>query len=70
MVISLSILLTIIFIFGCYYMGNKLLDTFDDHWTEQIMSSIYGIFCWAIILVIILLFFGIYHIMNQLILSL
>ena len=58
--ILLTILGTIIFFGGAYFMGNYILDTFNDDIVEQIMSSVYGILLWAGIGLIALIICWIY----------
>jgi hypothetical protein len=60
MVVLLTILGCIIFIIGAYFMGNFMLQTFDDELRERVMSSIFGIFCWLGVAVICVIFFAIY----------
>ena len=48
--ILLTILITIIFFGGAYFMGNYLLDTFSDGIVRQIMSSLFGLQAWIVII--------------------
>ena len=52
MAIILTIIGMIIFLGGAYFMGNKILNTFDEDIGEQIVATIAGMFIWTIILVI------------------
>lgn len=60
MITLLTILGFSIFLMGAYFMGNFMLDTFDDDIQDRIMSSIYGVLCWAVIAVVFVIFCGIY----------
>lgn len=53
MITFLSILGVITFLVGAYFMGNFLLDTFDENLTEQIMSTLFGVLTWLAIFAIV-----------------
>jgi len=59
--VLLTILGTIFVICGAYFMGNYVLDTFNDNLVEQIMSSLFGMLLWGCIISFIVIIYGIYR---------
>lgn len=57
----LGILGVIIFITGAYFIGNKILNTFDEDWIEQLISTAYGFLVWFLIAAVITACYFIYH---------
>jgi len=55
MITFFTTLAIIVFFGGAYFMGNSVLNTFDEDWIEQLMSSLYGIICWLAIACLIFL---------------
>ena len=68
--IILTVLAIIIFIAGCYYMGNFVLDSFHDDIIERLLASLYGVLCWCAIAVVVVIccgiYFGVDHLINVL----
>ena len=59
--ILLTILGTIIFFGGAYFMGNYALNTFNEDLFKQIVSSLFGIMLWGIIAMIASIIYCIYR---------
>jgi hypothetical protein len=58
----LSVLFIVIIFAGAYLMGNAVLDTFQEYWQEQILSSLFGLLIWALLASIVLLVVKTYEI--------
>jgi hypothetical protein len=56
----LGILGIIVFLLGCYFMGNAVLKTFNEPLPDRIMASLFGILLWFAIAAVVLICWAIY----------
>ena len=64
--ILLTILASLIFFIGAYYMGNYMFSSFNKSVPDQIIGAVYGFLCWGMIGMIILICYGIYYVICKL----
>jgi len=56
-------IIIVIFVAGCYYGGNAVLQTFRDDLRERLMSSLFGVLLWCALAMLVVIFGGIYAIL-------